>query len=219
MTDVLAEIEGTEGLWWLTLVTPELVLALIGGLLVIGLIALIVGLVLYRRARRDGRWAPLVLGLQLETAPPGPRREVLRLRLRLQRALARARRAVAASSAERSRSELDDLLERALRTGGIIDHQLRILQTETDRVLLGEGLDDARGRVDELDAVSHRISQAARTSLEGSMDGSLEDLRGDADRELEALRAGVDALDRLDTGARAPVEPVEAPRELPARRG
>ena len=216
--DVLADIEGPGGLWWLTLLSPGLVLAILGALLIIVLVAIVLGLLVYRRARRDGRWGPLVLALQLESAPPGPRREVLKLRMQLQRALARARRAVAASVSEGSRSEIDDLCERALRTGAIIDRQLRILQTETDVSAVRDGLRDARLRVDELDAVANRISEAARTTLASSMDGSLDELRGDADRELEALRAGVDALDRLDSGAGPDLQRIPARREIPARR-
>jgi len=219
VVDVLAEIEGPGGLWWLTLLTPDLVIAVLGALLVIFVIAAIVGLLLYRRARRDGRWSPLVLGLKLETTPPGPRREILRLRLRLQLALYRARRAVATSAREgRPVGDLAGLLERAERAAAIIDQDLRILGPDDDRVTLRDRLGVARSRVDEFEQVTSRLAETASLALGGEVDSSLAELRSDADRELVALRAGVDSLDRIGTGdaLRLPIEPPTA--EIAARR-
>ena len=207
---MLAEIEGPGGLWWLTLLTPDLVIAVLGALLVVVLIVAIVGLILYRRARRDGRWSPLVLGLRLETTPPGPRREVLKLRLRLQRALYRARRAVATSAKEgRPVGDLAGLLERAERAAAIIDQDLRILGPDDDRVTLRERLGVARSRVDEFEQVTSRLAETASLALGGEVDGTLDELRSDADRELVALRAGVESLDRVgaEDRLRLPVEP------------
>ena len=207
---MLAEIEGPGGLWWLSLLSPDLVIALVGALLVIVLLAAIVGLVLYRRARRDGRWSPLVLALRLEATPPGPRREVLKLRLRLQRALFRARRAVATSAREgRPVGDLAGLLERAERAAAIIDQDLRILGPDDDRLTLRERLGVARSRVDEFEQVTSRLAETASLALGGEVDSSLAELRSDADRELVALRAGVDSLDRIGAGdaIRLPAEP------------
>lgn len=219
MIDVLAEIEGLGGLWWLTLLTPDLVIAVLGALLVVLVIAAIVGLLLYRRARRDGRWSPLVLALKLETTPPGPRREILKLRLRLQRALYRARRAVATSAREgRPVGDLAGLLERAERAAAIIDQDLQILGPDDDRVTVRDRLGVARSRVDEFEQVTSRLAETASLVLGGEVDGSLAELRSDADRELVALRAGVDSLDRIGAGdaIRVPNEPAAA--EIASRR-
>lgn len=216
---MLAEIEGSDGLWWLSLLSPELVLAVLGALLVVLVIAAIVGLLLYRRARRDGRWSPLVLALKLETTPPGPRREILKLRLRLQRALYRARRAVATSAREgRPVGDLAGLLERAERAAAIIDQDLRILGPDDGRLTLRERLGVARSRVDEFEQVTSRLAETASLALGGEVDGSLAELRSDADRELVALRAGVDSLDRIGAGdaIRLPNEPAAA--EIASRR-
>lgn len=182
-------------------------------LLVLVVIVGIVGLVFYRRARRDGRWSPLVLALKLETTPPGPRREVLKLRLRLQRALFRARRAVATSAREgRPVGDLAGLLERAERAAAIIDQDLRILGPDDDRATLRERLGVARSRIDEFEQVTSRLAETASLALGGEVDGSLAELRSDADRELVALRAGVDSLDRIGAGdaIRLPTEPSSA---------
>ena len=216
---MLAEIEGPAGLWWLTLLSPELVIAVVGGLLVVLLLTAIVGLVFYRRERRDGRWSPLILAAQLEATPPGPRREVLKLRLRLQRALYRARRAVATSAQEgRPVGDLAGLLERAERAAAIIDQDLRILGPDDDRVTLRERLGVARSRVDEFEQVTSRLAETASLALGGEVDGTLDELRSDADRELVALRAGVESLDRIGAGdaIRLPTEPSSA--EIASRR-
>lgn len=219
MIDVLAEIEGPGGLWWLALLTPDLVIAVLGALLVVLVIAAIVGLLLYRRARRDGRWSPLVLALRLETTPPGPRREILKLRLRLQRALYRARRAVATSAREgRPVGDLAGLLERAERAAAIIDQDLRILGPDDDRVTLRDRLGVARSRVEEFEQVTSRLAETASLALGGEVDGSLAELRSDADRELVALRAGVDSLDRIGTGDATRLPPEQASPEVASPR-
>lgn len=213
MIGVLAEIEGPEGLWWLTLLTPDLVFAILGALLVIILIAAIVGLVLYRRARRDGRWSPLMLAVRLETTPPGPRREILKLRLRLQRALYRARRAVARSAKEgRPVGDLAGLLERAERAAAVIDEDLQILGPDDDRRTIRERLGVARSRIEEFEQVTSRLAETASLAVGGEVDGTLSDLRTDADRELVALRAGVESLDRIGSGdeLRIPARPSSA---------
>ena len=210
---MLADIEGPGGLWWLALLTPDLVIAIVGALLVVVLLGALVGFGLYWRARRDGRWSPLVLAFRLETAPPGPRREVLKLRLRLQRALYRARRAVATSAKEgRPVGDLANLLQRAERAAGIIDQDLLILGPDDDRASVRERLGVARSRVDEFEQVTSRLAETASLALGGEVDGTLSELRTDADRELIALRAGVESLDRIGAGAelRPPPQPVAA---------
>lgn len=216
---MLADIEGPEGLWWLTFLTPDLIFAILGALLVIIVVAAIVGLVLYRRARRDGRWSPLILALRLDTTPPGPRREVLKLRLRLQRALFRARRAVARSAREgRPVGDLAGLLERAERAALTIDQDLQILGPDDDRHTVRERLGVARSRIDEFEQVTSRLAETASLALGGEVDGTLSELRSDADRELLALRAGVESLDRIGTGEEVRVPTRTASAEGASRR-
>lgn len=194
---MLAEIEGPEGLWWLTLLTPELVLAVLAAVAVIVLLASVVGLFVYRRLRHDARIPPLMLLLRLETTPPGTRRTLLKLRLRVQRALLRARRAIAASAREgRAAGDLAGLLERTERAAIVIDRDLQIGPPD-DRPARREWLDRAHGRVEEFEAVANRLADTASVALASDSDANLDDLRSDADRELLALRAGVDALEGL----------------------
>lgn len=194
---MLADMEGPSGLWWLTFLTPDLVLLTIGALAVVLLAAVVVGVVAYRRLRRDSRVLPLLLLWRLETAPPGPRRDALRLRLRLQRALLRSRRAVAASTGGgRVAGDLAGLLERTERAAAAIDRDLAVGPPD-ERGLRREWFDRASDRVDDLEAIAGRLAETASTSLDAEADMGLDDLRTDADRELAALKAGVEALDGL----------------------
>ena len=68
---------------WTSLLTPEVIIALLIVLLVLLLIAAITGLIVYRRFQRSPKWGRRVLALQAEYAPEGPRRDVLRLILQL----------------------------------------------------------------------------------------------------------------------------------------
>lgn len=212
-----ADIEGPGGLWWLVFLNPGLLVVILGVFLLLALVAGIAGLVIYRRARRDARIPPVLLLLQLQTAPPGPRREVLRLRLRLQRGLLRARRAIAASATEgRAAGDLAGLLERAERAAAVIDRDLRIGPPD-DRAALRDWAQRARARVAAFEDVTDRLAGSASVTLAGEADATLGDLRTDADRELLSLTAGVEALEGID-GRRLAVSGEDPSGELVARK-
>ncbi len=87
----LDPFEGGDGVpWWLPLITPQVVLGGLIGVLVLLAVVIVVGCVAYRRLRHNPRLGRALLTLRTEYEPAGPRREAARLQLRVQEALASA---------------------------------------------------------------------------------------------------------------------------------
>lgn len=185
--------------WWVQLITPELIATLAIVVLVLLVVLAVVAFVVYRRTRRDARWRRAWSRMRLQAMPPGPQRELVRLRLRLQAIVDGVRSAVGLAEIDgRVAGDLPGLLERTEAAAVPLANQLAILESEGDRDALRTLLPPLRRRVDELETVASRLRRAAMLSVGGET-GDLRRLTSDADQELLALQAGVDALDRLGT--------------------
>jgi len=124
------------------------------------------------------------------------------LRLRLLEALASGQRAVELNAAGGSLSgDLAGLQRRLQRLAVPLNGQLQLLQSEPDEASFRRMLAPARARVREFERVARSLRETASLQLEAEMAGELPELGTAADRELTALRAGVDALEKLTAGA------------------
>lgn len=194
------ELEDGELPWWVQLITPDLIATLAVVALVVLVILAGVAFVVYRRTRTDARWRRAWLRTKLQAMPPGPQRELVRLRLRLQAIVEGVRSAVALAEVDgRVAGDLPGLLERTEAAAKPLATQLAMLESEGDRAALRTLLPPLRRRVDELETVASRLRRAAMLSIGGETSVELRRLTEDANQELLALQAGVEALDRLGT--------------------
>lgn len=201
----------------------EIVLAVLGVivLLSVGMVVTVV-LVLravFRRIRRSRAVGGAALRARARVAR-GPQRTVLGLRVRLDDSLRSGRAAVQiavdSTGAGRAGSvgssgELPRLFRRIDDEASALDLQLRLMESETDAGALADELPAARGRVEQVELLVRRVRTAVAARLAGSSDDALTAIGDDVDREVAALRAGVEELQRLNrrdgraaTGLRSP---------------
>lgn len=153
---------------------------------------------LYKRVRRN--LALNGAGLRMRARlSRGPQREVLRLRLRLKETLDSGEAAVdlAVRSGVPS-GELPRLFRRLKSEGVTLESQLRLLESEYDATVLAEALPAARYRVDQVTHLVRHLRSAVGSGLESVSDDTLTTLRSDVDREVTAVRAGVQELQELN---------------------
>ena len=130
---------------------------------------------------------------------PGPNGKVLRLRVRLDEALASGRAAVdLAARGDGPRGELPELFRRIEHEGSALDLQLRLMESEIDSAVLSAELSAAGHRVEQVAALVGRLRSAVAAGLAGVTDDTLTTLHSDVDREVAALRAGVEELRTLN---------------------
>ena len=130
---------------------------------------------------------------------PGPNGKVLKLRVRLDEALASGRAAVdLAARGDGPRGELPELFRRIEHEGAALDLQLRLMESEIDSAVLSAELSAAGHRVDQVTALVGRLRSAVAAGLAGVTDDTLTTLHSDVDREVAALRAGVEELRTLN---------------------
>jgi hypothetical protein len=157
---------------------------------------------LYMRIRRSRAINRAVLRARTRLSW-GARHDVMKLRLRLNDALASGQIAVdLAVHSEAPRSELLRLFRRIQSEGVTLESQLRLMATETDPVMLAEGIPAARRRVDLVAGMVRRLRWVVAEGLGEMSDDALARLRSDVDREVTALNAGLQelhALNRNDT--------------------
>lgn len=186
--------------WW-TLLTPNVLLVLLGIAIFLMVLVVAAGLLAYRRLRRSGLVGRTVLELQAGLGTPGPRRQLAQLRLQLQEAISSTSAAIdALEASHRPQRELALLTRQLTPVAAILDTQLRLLQEETDAELLQEYLEPARASVMELVRTAQHIRQVVYAILEGEAEGTLTLTMSDVEREVLALQAGVEALRRLTLG-------------------
>lgn len=206
------------GIPWLLLLTPEVITALLIAVGILLLVALVVALVIYRSLRRSGRWDRAVL-LMRSRYEDGPRAELAQLRLRLLEALAGGRRAVELDAAGGGLGgELAGLQRRLQRLAVPLDGQLQLLQSEPEEASLRRRLAPARARVREFERVARSLRETASLQLEGEVAGELPELGAAADRELTALRSGVEALEKLTAGASELPPPAATNERTPSQK-
>lgn len=129
----------------------------------------------------------------------GPQRDVLKLRVRLTETLASGQAAIdLAVRSDGPRGELPQLFRRLTSEGARLESQLRLLESENDVAVLAETLPAARHRVDEVAQLVRRLRTAVGSGLGDLSDDSLTGLRADVDREVTALRAGMQELHELN---------------------
>lgn len=153
---------------------------------------------IYKRMRRNRaiNGAALRVRSQLNW---GPRREVLKLRVRLNETLDSGQAAIElAVRSDGPRGELPRLFRRLKSEGDALEAQLRLLESETDPVILADSLPTVRHRVDHVAYIVRRMRSAVGSALGGTSDDSLTTLRSEIDREITAVRAGVQELHELN---------------------
>ena len=153
---------------------------------------------LVKRIRRNRNLAGAMLRARARFSS-GPQRKVLTLRVRLGEALDSGQAAVElAARGDGPRGELPRLFRRIHEEGVALDLQLRLMESENDRAVLSEELTAAGHRVDQVVALVRRLRSAVASGLAGPTDDTLTALHSDVDREVAALHAGVQELQRLN---------------------
>lgn len=129
----------------------------------------------------------------------GPQHEVLKLRLRLKDTLDSGQAAVdLALRSDGPRGELPRLFRRIQSEGVALEYQLRLMASETDPDVFAEGLPVARRRVEQVATAVRGLRSAVAAGLGDLSDDTLATLRSDVDREVAALKAGVQELRTLN---------------------
>jgi hypothetical protein len=170
--------------------------------LVIGLVAIATVVFILRalvkRIRRNRNLAGAMLRARARFSS-GPRRRVFTLRVRLGEALDSGQAAVdLAARGDGPRGELPRLFRRIREEGVAVDLQLRLMESETDPAVLAAELPAVGQRVDQVVGLVRRLRSAVASGLAGPTDDALTSLHFDVDRELAALHAGVQELQRLN---------------------
>ncbi|GAA1060063.1 hypothetical protein [Agromyces bracchium] len=192
----------------------EVVLAALGIIVLLG-IASFVTLVLvvrhvYRRIRHSRRVDGALMRSRAKMSR-GPQRTILDLRVRLDDALASGQAAVdLAAQGPGPRGEFPGIFRRIRDEGASLDAQLRLMESEIDRAVLTAELPAAEQRVGQVESLVRRIRSAVASALAGASDDGLTGLRADVDREVAALRAGVEELHALSLRDTGP-EPIRRP--------
>jgi hypothetical protein len=154
--------------------------------------------VLVKRIRRNRNLAGAMLRARARFSS-GPQRKVLTLRVRLGEALDSGQAAVdLAARGDGPRGELPRLFRRIKEEGVALNLQLRLMESEIDPAVLAEELPAAGHRVDQVVGLVRRLRSAVASGLAGPTDDTLTALHSDVDREVAALHAGVQELQRLN---------------------
>jgi hypothetical protein len=154
--------------------------------------------VIYKRIRRSRAINSAVLGARTRLSW-GPRHEVLKLRLQLNTTLAGGLVAVnLAAQSEAPHGELPRLFRRIQSEGVTLESQLRLMETETDPVMLAERIPAAKRRVELVAGLVRRLRSVVADGLGEMSDDALARLRFDVDREVTALNAGLQELRALN---------------------
>jgi hypothetical protein len=195
---VRMEIEMEIATFLFNLVAAGVVTLAAAALLAVVLLPIVLAVVTYRRARRARLWDRTVLTFRANGAASAPRRELARLRLDLDKSIRSARSALDALDATSwPRGDLPALVNRLQRTSALLDAQMALMQSENNEVVLSEFLPPARARVSELMGAVRHVRQAALVVMGGEMEDDLHRLTQDVEREVQALQAGVNALQLL----------------------
>ena len=129
----------------------------------------------------------------------GPQHEVLKLRLRLKETLDSGQAAVdLAARSDGPRGELPRLFRRIHSEGVTLESQLRLMASESDSDVLAEGIPVARRRVEQVARLVRGLRSAVAAGLGDLTDDTLTTLRSEVDREVLALKAGVQELRALN---------------------
>ncbi len=152
--------------------------------------------VLRIRRRREASGAALRARARVAV---GPQRPVLALRVRLDDALRSGRAAVEiAAVGTGPQGELPRLFRQLGAEASVLDLQLRLIQSETDARALAAETAAARGRVEQVEVLVRRMRHAVSAGLTVTSDDALSAIGTEVDREVAALHAGIEELQRLN---------------------
>ncbi|MET4637180.1 hypothetical protein [Mycetocola sp. 2940] len=152
----------------------------------------------YKRIRRNLALNATGLRVRARLAS-GARRDVLKLQLRLKDTLDSGQAAMdLAVRSNGPRGELPQLFRRLRSEGEVLESQLRMLESENDLAVLAEALPTARSRVDQVTQLVRQLRSTVGSGLGEFSDESLTALRSDIDREVMAVRAGMQELHELN---------------------
>jgi len=180
-------------------VLAEVLLALTAIMVVSTVTVVVIARLLYRRVRRSRPLNDAVLRARTMVSI-GSRHEILRLRLRLRESLGSGQAAIALTDRNSvQRGELRRLFRRIQDEGAAVDAQLLLLSTERDPAELAAALPVAGRRVEQITGLVRRVRSVVADSLGGRTDDSLSVLRGDVEREIAAMNAGVAELHALNS--------------------
>lgn len=179
----------------------EIVLSVLAVIVLLSIGVLVAfGLVVRAVVRRIGR-SRAVGGAALRARARvalGQQRTVLRLRVRLDDSVRSGRAALeVAAHGNGHRGELPRLFRRIADEAAVLDLQLRLMESETDARALADELPAAGARVDHVEGLVRRVRQAVASGLAGASEDTLSALGADVDREVAALHAGIEELQRL----------------------
>jgi len=187
--------------FWEVVVVDVLIWVLVSLLTMVAVSVTVVVLVVravVKRIRHSRALAAATLRTRARFSP-GPNGKVLKLRVRLDEALASGRAAVdLAARGDGPRGELPELFRRIEHEGAALDLQLRLMESEIDSAVLSAELSSAGHRVEQVAALVGRLRSAVAAGLAGVTDDTLTTLHSDVDREVAALRAGVEELRTLN---------------------
>lgn len=187
--------------FWEVVVVDVLIWVLVSLLTMVAVSITVVVLVVravVKRIRHSRALAAATLRTRARFSP-GPNGKVLKLRVRLDEALASGRAAVdLAARGDGPRGELPELFRRIEHEGAALDLQLRLMESEIDSAVLSAELSSAGQRVEQVTALVGRLRSAVAAGLAGVTDDTLTTLHSDVDREVAALRAGVEELRTLN---------------------
>ena len=187
--------------FWEVVVVDVLIWVLVSLLTMVAVSITVVVLVVravVKRIRHSRALAAATLRTRARFSP-GPNGKVLKLRVRLDEALASGRAAVdLAARGDGPRGERPELFRRIEQEGAALDLQLRLMESVIDSAVLSAELSSAGQRVEQVTALVGRLRSAVAAGLAGVTDDTLTTLHSDVDREVAALRAGVEELRTLN---------------------
>ncbi|MET0713348.1 MAG: hypothetical protein ABWY57_00415 [Mycetocola sp.] len=183
-----------------------------GSTVVVTNVALVVAIrSVYKRMRRNLAINGTTLRFRARLSS-GPQREVLKLRVRLKETLDSGQAAIDLAVRNNGpRGELPQLFRRLQGEAARLDSQLQLLESERDFGVLAQMLPTARQRVDQVVQLVRRVRSAVGSGLEETSDDSLNALRSEVDREVTAVRAGMQELHELNGWGVLPKRPAGHP--------
>lgn len=180
----------------------EVVLIMLGAIVLLSIGVMVAFVLVVRAVVHRVRRSRAVSGTALRArarVARGPQRAVLALRVRLDESMRSGRAAIQiAADGSGSGGELPRLFQRVGDEASVLDLQLRLMESETDAAELADELPTARGRVEQVELLVRRVRHAVSAGLAGASDDALSALGADVDREVTALHAGIEELQRLN---------------------
>jgi len=196
------DVEFEDG-GWLNLLTPETLLILGAVLLVLLVVAVILGWIVFRRARRNPSIRRWMGELRTKAQPAGPMREIAELRARLQQSRTRAHNAVAQAEEHgtwrSAPADLPALARRLDDSAADLDERISRHEGQPEQ-RIREALPELHKQVDLLEKSESTLHRGLELASLPSNTASIEQLQQDMNDEVYALEAYRDAYRDFDDG-------------------